>query len=328
MKLMVGLREDAVIGRAVEADAPRGIARASDEQLLERFVAWGDPVAFETLVVRHGPRVLGVCRRVLGSSQDAEDAFQATFLVLVRKAGSIRERGSLGPWLQGVARRIAMRARARNARRARYERQGTAEAVEEPSNDVVRREVQPIVREELDRLPENYRQALRLCYLQGLTTEEAARRLECPSGTLKWRLARGRELLRERLARRGLGLSALLMVLIPAAEGEAAVPDRLIDATVEVALETARRRALPADGVSPNVAKMVEDAVGKVSPWWRPWVMALVALVGLSASAAGGWAWFTRADRVVDAPATVAHVVPPPAPPAQEPASEVHVGCH
>jgi RNA polymerase sigma factor (sigma-70 family) len=205
--------------------------RASDGQLLARFVAARDEYAFASLVRRHGPMVWGVCRRVLGHEQDAEDAFQATFLVLARKARSVVKKESLGSWLYSVANHIALKARAISARRRAHERQveklpdaGVAPA--EPQD------WQPLLDRELARLPEKYRAALVLCDLEGLSRREAAGQLRLPEGTLSSRLATARRLLAKRLARYGLSVCGAALV-----EGttRAAVASRLVDATVHAA---------------------------------------------------------------------------------------------
>jgi RNA polymerase sigma factor (sigma-70 family) len=172
----------------------------SDRQLLERFVRSRDEGAFERLVRRHGPMVLGVCRRVLGRAEDAEDAFQATFLVLMRKAGVIAHPELLGNWLFGVASRIARKARAQIFRRRRVEQEAVPLAPAQELCDECRRETRAQLVRELARLPLRYREPLALCYLQGLTNKEAARRLGWPTGSISYRLARGRKLLRARLS--------------------------------------------------------------------------------------------------------------------------------
>jgi RNA polymerase sigma factor (sigma-70 family) len=182
---------------------PAGAAGAgppSDAQLLRRFAADRDQAAFAALVKRRGPLVLAVCGRVLGTVQDAEDAFQATFLVLARKAGSIRDPELLGNWLYGVASRIARKARARVSKRQMHERQvrllPSLQAAPVPEID----DLGPVLDAELGRPPEEYRAALVLCYLEGRTNEEAARLPRWPTGTLKGRLARARDLPRSRLS--------------------------------------------------------------------------------------------------------------------------------
>ena len=206
----------------------------ADAVLLEWFVTRRDEDAFTTLVQRHGPLVLGVCRRVLANEADAADVFQATFLVLARKAGSIRKRGSLGSWLHGVAYRLARKARVAHARRRAHERQVDIMPQPDPFSAIVWRDLRPVLDEELDHLAENYRAPLVLCYLEGKTHEEAARQLGWTNGTVCGRLARGRELLRGRLTRRGLTLSTGALTTLLAREAVAAVPASLTAAAVKV----------------------------------------------------------------------------------------------
>ncbi len=206
----------------------------SDGELLDAFLAGGQE-AFAALVGRHGPMVWGVCRRVVEGA-DAEDVFQATFLVLARCADSIRKRASLASWLHGVARRLACRARADLARRRDREQRAARRDVAGPAAEAACRELHAVLDEELARLPEAYRAALVLCYLEDLTHDEAARRLDCPAGTVKSRLSRGRELLRGRLARRGITLPlATLSLLLAAVAGPARVPAALLRRTGLVA---------------------------------------------------------------------------------------------
>ena len=216
------------------------VAGLSEGALLERYVAGGDEAAFAALVARHGPMVLGVCRRVLRDERDVEDAFQATFLVLVRRAAAIRDGERVGRWLHGVAHRVAVRARAHSARRFVHE-----QSVDEPiesrkaaSARVVaeRRELASIVDEEVTRLPSNLRAPVVLCYLEGMSHDEAARRLRWPVGTVRSRMARARDVLRQRLARRGVTADTeaigTALVCPP-------VPPHWIDATVHASLDFA-----------------------------------------------------------------------------------------
>jgi RNA polymerase sigma factor (sigma-70 family) len=193
------------------------VAGRDDADLLERFARRGDPEAFEALVLRHGPRVRGLCRRLVGDQHIAEDAAQATWLVLARRARSIRlERGgSLGPWLHGVAVRVSRRARAVAARRETREASGDALDARPaaPAPDPAERERWAILHEEVDRLPPAERAALVLCYWEGLTHREAAERLGGPSGTVNVRVKRARDRLRDRLARRGLAGAGGLALL-------------------------------------------------------------------------------------------------------------------
>jgi RNA polymerase sigma factor (sigma-70 family) len=208
-------------------------AGCTDAALLERFVATRDEVAFELLVWRHGPMVLGLCRRLLGHEQDAEDAFQATFLALARKAGSIRKREAVGSFLYKVAYRTALRARAAVSRRPVGVPPGVAPPAPEPEPDLVWRDLRPVLDEELSRLPEKYRAPVVLCDLEVKTHEEAARQLGCPRATVATRLGRARALLRLRLTRRGLALpvGAAALALAPGA-ASAVVPAPLLDVTL------------------------------------------------------------------------------------------------
>jgi RNA polymerase sigma factor (sigma-70 family) len=181
---------------------------APDHELLQQFVRSNDEVALTVLIERHGPMVLGVCRRALRCQSDAEDAYQATFLVFSRKAASIRKTASLGSWLHGVALRVAARLKRECARRKRYERSSRPPATRNPADEVSWAEVQTVLDEELHCLPERFRAVLILCYLDGKTRDEAATQLGLTLGALHGLLERGRKLLAARLTRRGLTLSA------------------------------------------------------------------------------------------------------------------------
>jgi RNA polymerase sigma factor (sigma-70 family) len=226
---------DTVLGHIRKLYAPP-LADAPDGQLLERYVGGRDEAAFAALLRRHGPMVLDVCRRVLRQTQDAEEAFQATFLLLARQAHSIRKRGSVGPWLHGAAFRVALKARTQAARRRRRERAAAAAPRPEAPSATAWRELQAVLDEELGRLPARYRAPLVLCYLEGKTQEEAAAQLGCPLGTVRSRSARGRALLQGRLTRRGLALSgAAFATALTAHTATAAVPAPLLGETVRVA---------------------------------------------------------------------------------------------
>jgi RNA polymerase sigma factor (sigma-70 family) len=209
----------------------------TDGQLLERFADDQDAAAFATLIQRHGPMVLGVCRRVLNHEQEAEDAFQATFLVLVRRAGGLERPELLGNWLYGVAYRTAHKARARLARRRYHERQVQPMPAVEPPDPLQWQELRGVLDEALRELPGKYRAPLVLCYLQGLTNEEAARRLGWPTGSMSYRLARGRQLLRERLEQRRQMLPGMLVLaLLKQHAAPEDVPADLAQATLRAAL--------------------------------------------------------------------------------------------
>jgi RNA polymerase sigma factor (sigma-70 family) len=188
----------------------------TDGELLDRFARRGDEAAFASLLGRYGQLVWGVCRRVLRDEHDAEDAFQATFLVLARSAGSVRNRASVRAWLHGVALKVAVRARARRSRWQALERPVVEVAVRDTA-PAIAGELGSILDEEIRRLPEKYRAPVILCYLEGLSGEEAAQQLGCPRATLATRLARARQRLQGRLRRRGLGVPEGAFVLTPPA---------------------------------------------------------------------------------------------------------------
>jgi RNA polymerase sigma factor (sigma-70 family) len=236
----------------------------TDLELLERFAASRDragELAFATLVARHGPMVWSVCRRALSNLADVDDAFQATFLVLVRRAADLRVHDSLGPWLYGVAVRVARRARTSGLRRAVVGLDATiADTLPAPraGSDW---ELRSALDEAIARLPAGYRSAVVLCHLEGLTHAEAAQRLRCPVGTVRSRLARGRALLKKRLDRSGLGTQAMaawpLAWLEPPCAPSSIAP-QLIDAAVRGAILCARGR--PVTGAVP--ARILELTAG------------------------------------------------------------------
>jgi RNA polymerase sigma factor (sigma-70 family) len=210
----------------------QGDGRLTDGQLLARFVGARDEASFAALVRRHGPMVLGVCRRVLHHFQDAEDAFQATFLVLARKAGTVVKRDSLGCWLYQVAYHTALEARTMSARRRARERPMS----DAPHPAVLPAEVQnwrPLLDRELSLLPEKYRAVILACDLEGRTRREAARQLGVTEGTLSSRLARGRTLLARRLTRCGVALSGGALAVALSHEASAAVPAGLVSSTAK-----------------------------------------------------------------------------------------------
>jgi RNA polymerase sigma factor (sigma-70 family) len=236
----------------------RGLASqgADDAELLELFVSTRDEEAFELLVRRHGPMVLAVCRRVLRHTHDAEDAFQATFLVLAHRARVVSPRSALAGWLYGVAHRTALKARHRAARRAEVERRAPARSTEPMPPESNWDEVEPLLDAELAALPERYRLAIILCDLQGRLRTEAATALGCSEGTLSSRLTRGRRLLAERLKRRGVQLSAA--ALVTALSGRSIVlAEPLIRSTVPAALSAVSASAVSGAGAaSPSVAEL------------------------------------------------------------------------
>jgi RNA polymerase sigma factor (sigma-70 family) len=268
------------------AGVPEG-PDASDARLLERFALAGDADAFAALVRRHGPLVWRVCRRVLAHDQDAEDAFQATFLVLARKASSVRRPEALASWLHGVAYRVARKARARRDRPAPPGEEAVDPAAADPGHEAAWRELGRLIEAEVHALPQEYRLPLLLCYWEGKTNEEAARQLGWPSGTVKTRLARARRLLHGRLARRGVTLSAGVVATLLAPDGvTAAVPAALPAATARAAVEAG---AAAGGGVSTGAAALAGGvrgpAVAKVKVG-----MVLALAAGVLAAGAGALA--------------------------------------
>jgi RNA polymerase sigma factor (sigma-70 family) len=264
-----------------------GTGEVPDAALLERFVTDHDEAAFETLVHRHGPMVLGVCRHLLLSTNDAEYAFQATFLVLVRKASAIKRRAQLASWLYGVAYRTALRARQTKTRRHAREKQGVEMIAEKPCCEDLAREMRPALHEELNRLPEKYRVPVVLCYLQGKTNEQAARQLAWPIGTVKGRLTRAREMLRRRLTRRGLVLSAAgCASLLAQSQVSAALPPALVSGTVKAATLVAAGQAATAGLVSAHVAALTRGVLHTM--FVKKLVFASTVFLTVSMLGAGG----------------------------------------
>jgi RNA polymerase sigma factor (sigma-70 family) len=259
------------IRHLVRAD---GGGEHSDGQLLGRFVTRRDEAAFAALLARHGPLVLGVCRQVLRNPHDAEDAFQATFLVLARKAAAIHRYESLAAWLYRVALNIARSARTSTARRRAHEREAALMPHPVRADDGLSPEWQPLLHEEVNRLPAKYRVPVVLCYLEGKTHDETAQQLGWPLGTVKGRLARARDLLRGRLVRRGVTLLPAGLGLLSRGAAEAAVPDALAASTARAAL---------AGGGSAPVVTLVE---GVLRAMFLTRVK-MVVLVGLAVAALG-----------------------------------------
>jgi RNA polymerase sigma factor (sigma-70 family) len=251
----------------------------SDGQLLQQFLARRDETAFAALVGRHGPMVLGVCRRILGNAADAEDAFQAAFIVLVRKAASLTARAVLGDWLHGVARRTALNTKRAAARRREKE---AAMARPETQHEDVRDDRLILLDEALSRLPKKYREAIVLCELEGRTRREAAERLGWPEGTVAGRLARGRALLAKQMLRKGVGVSA------GALAASACVPAALASSTIKAAMRIAAGQAATTGAISASVAALAEGVLH--SMFLNKLKIASVVLLVMVLLAAGGTA--------------------------------------
>jgi RNA polymerase sigma factor (sigma-70 family) len=251
-----------------------------DDQLLNCFFQERQDAAFAVIVERYGSLVYGVCRRVLYDSNDAEDAFQATFLVLVRKGGTLRDPGRLGNWLYGVAYRTARKLRAKSALRTRSERQAGEMPSKSDVADMTYDELQAVLDEEISQLPEKYSLPLVLCYLEGKTNAQAAAQLGWPEGSMSRRLSRARELLRSRLAKRGLAMSVALIAAVFARQASA-VPTELLSATTRAATLAVDGCDL-ADLVSPRAAKAVEEVVAGMSAAGKfavPTILAIASIV-------------------------------------------------
>jgi RNA polymerase sigma-70 factor (ECF subfamily) len=280
-----------------------GAADAPDAYLLERFAIHRDEAAFAALLRRHGPMVLGVCARTLGDTPDAEDALQATFLVLARRAGSVGRPELLGNWLHGVACRVARKARAAAATRRRHEGRVRGGTGADPAEEVAWRDLRPVLDEELSRLPAKYRLPLVLCHLEGQTHEEVARRLGCPRETVTTRLVRARERLRRRLVRRGLTLSAGAGAALLTGDAlTAAVPAALAETTVRSAAGFATGSGAAAGRVSAQVVALTE---GVLQTMWLTKVKITAALVLAVAALAWGVGTLPRGTAAVDPVSTL-----------------------
>ncbi|HKB38286.1 MAG TPA: sigma-70 family RNA polymerase sigma factor [Gemmataceae bacterium] len=260
---------------------------ASDAELLDRFGREHDEDAFAALVVRHGPLVFNVCRRVLGDAHDAEDAFQATFLVLARKAGAVGRPAALAGWLHGVAYRVALKVREAGASsRLRQPPPDIPEPSDprpDPLAELTARELLAILEAEVQRLPEVYRLPVALCCLEGFSQEEAARRLGWTPGSVKGRLERGRKRLHARLARRGLTLTAALSA-VEVARGMAGMSSALAGPTIDAACLFAANQAAGNASVRPVV---LAEGVLRMMAAKRLRSVVALGLVGVALLAAG-----------------------------------------
>jgi RNA polymerase sigma-70 factor (ECF subfamily) len=277
---LLGILQHLCTLAGTEADS-----RQADRDLLQRFAAARDEAAFATLLRRHGPLVWGLCRQVLRDVHAAEDVFQATFLVLARKAGSIRRQEALPAWLYRVAFNLAATAKVGAARRRSQERRAVPMAAANPLDEVVLRDWQPILHEEVNRLPEKYRIPVVLCYLRGKSHAEAGRELGWPVGTVKACLARARDLLRTRLARRGLTLSAGgLATLLASASETAAIPATLLQATLQAALWFVAGQATVAGAASAQALLLAKGALKTMTVSKPTLVIGFLLLAGVVGS--------------------------------------------
>lgn len=264
---MLGMNQVGTLTWRVRSDGfAEGVTGMTDEGLLKRFVGRRDEAAFEALVQMHGPMVLGVCRRVLGNYHDAEDAFQATFLVFARKADSIAESSLVGCWLYGVAFRTARKAKAMIAKKRARERPMHEIIEPEAVTKDLWGELCPLLDQELNGMPDKYRLPVLLCDLEGKTHREAAQYLGWPEGTLSVRLMRGRTKLAERLTRRGVVISVTALGLsLSHGAASAAVPSELLKvSTIRTASLFASGQTVPAGMVSANVAALTKGVLNSM----------------------------------------------------------------
>jgi RNA polymerase sigma factor (sigma-70 family) len=280
---MMGWRASAILRHLRKLSAEHGADDLSDGELVERYVANRDEAAFTAFVRRHGPLVWCVCLDGLKHEQDAEDAFQATFLVLARRAAAIRKQASVASWLHGVAYRVALRARVEAARRPAPECEGPTMSQMDPLAEATRREQREILHDELNRLAEKYRAPLVLCYLEGKTQDEAARQLAWSKRTFCRRLGQARGLLQMRLQRRGLAWSAVFAVGALAQPAPSAVlPVGLVLATVRAVQAFATRSAV--GGASTKAAALAENVLrAAAAALLKAWAVLAVVWGGLVA---------------------------------------------
>jgi RNA polymerase sigma factor (sigma-70 family) len=278
-------------------------AGMTDGQLLESYIAQRDEAAFEVLVRRHGPMVMGVTRRVTGNVHDAEDAFQATFLVLVRRAFSIVPREMVGNWLYGVAYRTALEAKVKTARRHAKMKQVTEMSQPAVQVEEVWRDLEPLIDQELSRLPDKYRLPLVLCQLEGRSRKEVAKQLKLPEGTLSSRLATARQLLAGRLTSRGVAIAAGPLALILTQQAaSASVRAVLVNATIQSAALVAAGKTTAA--ISPKVAALTQGVLRTMfMTKLKVAGMYLMLAAGLIVLGSGALIDRTRADNQSDRPA-------------------------
>jgi RNA polymerase sigma factor (sigma-70 family) len=292
------------------------LARAGDAELLLRFTAWRESDAFTELVRRHGPMVLAVCRRILGNLHDAEDAFQATFLVLAARPQAVGHPASLANWLHGVARRIALRAQVQAARQRRHDLLGAKPEGIESSPDAVWQDERAVLDGEVARLPNRIREVFVLCCLEGLTHEEAGLLLGIPGGTVASRLSRARERLRERLTRRGIAIGAVAAALT-AIEANAAAPSVALAGLIQaVTAQTTSTFSGPGT-LSPRVAVLTQGVLKAM--WMTKLKMAVAVVLAFGALGIGAGMVFTNAAQSgSDADQSTSSTSQPSATPSQQ----------
>jgi RNA polymerase sigma factor (sigma-70 family) len=269
-----------------------------DHELLRQFSKRRDGAAFSALLQRYGSMVLNVCQNVLRNEHDAEDAFQATFLILAQKAGTIQKKSSAGSWLYGVAYRTAIKAQARSTQRQLHEARLRSRTATVPADDLGWREVEQLLHEELNRLSDRYRAPLVYCYLEGKTQHQAAQLLGVSKTTLQRRLESGRALLRARLVRRGLSPAVVLMASAwPACTAQASAGPLLLNSTMKAATLLAAGHIENSGVISPRVLALVEGVL-KAMFWTKLKLVSALVLAILVGAGVGGWSYkVTAAQR-------------------------------
>jgi RNA polymerase sigma factor (sigma-70 family) len=273
-------------------------AGLTDGQLLGYFIEGQDEAAFAALVKRHGPMVWGVCRRLL-SHHDSEDAFQATFLVLFRKAASIQPRQMVANWLYGVAHQTALHSRRTAARRTARERQVTEMPDPQAVQQDVWHDLQPLLDQALSRLPDKYRVVIVLCDLEGKTRKEVARQLGVPDGTVAGRLARARVMLAKRLARHGVVLSGgALAVVLSQKAASAAMPTSVMTSTIKAVTSVAAGQAAAAGLVSAKVVALTEGVLRTMLLTKLKVPMAVLLVLGIACYGFGSLTYPATAEQI------------------------------
>lgn len=249
----------------------------SDRESLCAFIRFNDQASFAAIIQRHGPMVLRVCQRVLLHAQDAEDAFQATFLILARRAATIDKAASIAGWLHGVACRVSLRAKRDAGRRRARERQSVSPTPQDPAESLAWQDVQTLLEHEIERLPQRYRAAFILCYLEGRSRSEAAYELGILENTLSSRLARARERLKQRLSRRGVNLSAILAAVALTTGGtSASIPATLIQSTVAAAPSFAIGQSVAE--ISSSTLRITQEALRTMTLAKTKWTIGTLVL--------------------------------------------------
>ncbi|HZU35549.1 MAG TPA: sigma-70 family RNA polymerase sigma factor [Gemmataceae bacterium] len=303
---MADLHLSAVLRKIHHLAAPPQDEERADGQLLDAFLTEHEEAAFATLVRRHGPMVLGVCRRILHDLHDAEDAFQATFLVLFRRAATLDRRGSVAGWLYTVAYRAALKAKASANRRRRERMETRAQQMAEADTTALWHDLRPVLDEEMNALPEKYRLPVLLCYVEGKTNTEAARLLGWPAGTVKGRLARARELLRRRLSRRGVTVPAVALSVALSERAGAAVPSVLLDATMKMLVLAGGKAVL-----ATPVAELADGVLRGMTTAKLKTTLLLLTLLALGL---GSGIWARQAFAPGDGPKSRSLAIAEPAP--------------